>query len=135
RGRQRGPRRSLVRLRLLSSLLRLPSSLLRLLSSLLQLPSSLPRLLRLQALVGWLLTPRRNLMPPQRAAFLRFSAIGPAAWRYFATIRRASSRVRSFAAMSTLPPEADIAECGWNVRFVKADIWAQHANTRRMARA
>src|SRR5262249_61503624 len=68
RGRQRGPSRSLVwvrvRLRLSSSL---PPSLLRLLSS--------P--LWLQELVGWLLTPRKLLRPPQRAAFFFGSLMSP----------------------------------------------------------
>jgi hypothetical protein len=41
----------------------------------------------------------------------------------FAAIRRASSRVNSLAAMSALPPIADIVERDRDVRFVpKADI-------------
>ena len=41
----------------------------------------------------------------------------------FAAILRASSRVNSLAAMSALPPKADIGTQSRNVRFVpKADI-------------
>jgi hypothetical protein len=41
----------------------------------------------------------------------------------FVAIRRISSRVSSFAAMSALPPKADIAKHCWDVRFVpNADI-------------
>src|SRR5215470_10940934 len=59
RGRQRGPSRSLVRVRP-----RLPPSLLRLLSS---LP---PSLLRSQELVGRLLTPRTNFEAASTGCFL-----------------------------------------------------------------
>src|SRR5262249_23247603 len=78
RGRQRGPSRSLVRLRL-------PRSLLRLLST--------P--LWLQELVGWLLTPRKTLGPPQRAAFFFTSLMSPprAAWLSGGKRRQLSSIV------------------------------------------